>query len=103
MRSAVAVRGWSEAERLERAARPSASGSRSCRRSGGIRSPNARPDYPPTGEQKQRRFGARHVGHARYVELTWVLFDLNGTLLDPSGIGEPVGLSPEESIGALDE
>jgi FMN phosphatase YigB (HAD superfamily) len=37
------------------------------------------------------------------VPLRWVLFDLNGTLLDPSGIGEPVGLGAAESLAALDE
>jgi HAD superfamily hydrolase (TIGR01493 family) len=33
----------------------------------------------------------------------WALFDLNGTLLDPAGIGDPLGLSPEQSVLALDE
>src|SRR3954451_17443482 len=37
------------------------------------------------------------------VSLRWVLFDLNGTLLDPSGIGEPVGLSRAEGHAVLDE
>src|SRR4051794_19723695 len=31
------------------------------------------------------------------------LFDLNGTLLDPAGIGEPAGLDGDASLGALDE
>jgi 2-haloacid dehalogenase len=31
------------------------------------------------------------------------LFDLNGTLLDPAGIGEPAGLDADASLGALDE
>jgi 2-haloacid dehalogenase len=31
------------------------------------------------------------------------MFDMNGTLLDPAGIGEPLGLSAEESLGLLDE
>jgi 2-haloacid dehalogenase len=35
--------------------------------------------------------------------MRWVLFDMNGTLLDPGGVGEPLGLSPEESLQALDE
>jgi 2-haloacid dehalogenase len=35
--------------------------------------------------------------------MRWVLFDMNGTLLDPAGIGEPLGLSAEESLGLLDE
>lgn len=33
----------------------------------------------------------------------WTLFDLNGTLLDPGGLGEPLGLSREGSLAALDE
>jgi 2-haloacid dehalogenase len=33
----------------------------------------------------------------------WALFDMNGTLLDPAGIGEPMGLSAEESLGLLDQ
>jgi 2-haloacid dehalogenase len=33
----------------------------------------------------------------------WVLFDMNGTLLDPGRIGEPLGLSAEQSAGLLDE
>jgi 2-haloacid dehalogenase len=33
----------------------------------------------------------------------WVLFDLNGTLLDPGGVGEPLGLSREGSLAALDD
>lgn len=33
----------------------------------------------------------------------WILFDLNGTLLDPGGIGAPLGLSREESLAALDD
>jgi 2-haloacid dehalogenase len=33
----------------------------------------------------------------------WALFDLNGTVLDPAGIGDPLGLSPEQSLLALDE
>jgi 2-haloacid dehalogenase len=33
----------------------------------------------------------------------WILFDLNGTLLDPGGVGEPLGLSREGSLAALDE
>lgn len=33
----------------------------------------------------------------------WILFDLNGTLLDPGGIGEPLGLSREQSLAALDD
>jgi 2-haloacid dehalogenase len=37
------------------------------------------------------------------VPLRWVLFDLNGTLLDPSGMGEPVGLGAADSLAALDE
>jgi 2-haloacid dehalogenase len=37
------------------------------------------------------------------VSPSWVLFDLNGTLVDPSGIGEPVGLDAPESLAALDE
>jgi 2-haloacid dehalogenase len=35
--------------------------------------------------------------------MAWALFDLNGTLLDPSGIGEPVGLDGKGSRAALDE
>ena len=35
--------------------------------------------------------------------MRWVLFDMNGTLLDPGGIGEPLGLSPAESLQLLDE
>jgi 2-haloacid dehalogenase len=35
--------------------------------------------------------------------VAWALFDLNGTLLDPSGVGEPVGLGAEGSLAALDE
>ena len=35
--------------------------------------------------------------------MRWVLFDMNGTLLDPAGIGAPLGLSGEESLGLLDE
>ena len=34
---------------------------------------------------------------------SWILFDLNGTLLDPGGIGEPLGLSREQSLAALDD
>jgi 2-haloacid dehalogenase len=34
---------------------------------------------------------------------SWVLFDLNGTLLDPGGVGEPLGLSREGSLAALDD
>lgn len=34
---------------------------------------------------------------------TWVLFDLNGTLVDPTRIGEPVGLGASDSLAALDE
>ena len=34
---------------------------------------------------------------------SWVLFDLNGTLVDPSCIGEPLGLGPADSLAALDE
>jgi 2-haloacid dehalogenase len=37
------------------------------------------------------------------VRLRWVLCDLNGTLLDPSGIGGPLGLSVEESVAAFDD
>jgi 2-haloacid dehalogenase len=37
------------------------------------------------------------------MPLRWVLFDLNGTLLDPSGVGEPLGLGAAESLSALDE
>jgi 2-haloacid dehalogenase len=37
------------------------------------------------------------------VPLRWVLFDLNGTLLDPSGVGDPVGLGAADSLAALDE
>jgi 2-haloacid dehalogenase len=37
------------------------------------------------------------------VPLRWVLFDLNGTLLDPASVGEPVGLGAAESLAALDE
>jgi 2-haloacid dehalogenase len=33
----------------------------------------------------------------------WILFDLNGTLLDPGGIGAPLGLSREDSLAALDD
>ena len=33
---------------------------------------------------------------------SWILFDLNGTLLDPGGVGEPLGLSREQSLDALD-
>ena len=33
----------------------------------------------------------------------WTLFDLNGTLLDPGEVGEPLGLSREGSLAALDE
>lgn len=35
--------------------------------------------------------------------MRWVLFDMNGTLLDPGGIGAPLRLSPDESVGLLDE
>ncbi len=35
--------------------------------------------------------------------MTWAFFDLNGTLLDPAGVGAPLGLSAEESVAALDE
>lgn len=34
---------------------------------------------------------------------SWILFDLNGTLLDPGGVGEPLGLSREQSLAALDD
>jgi 2-haloacid dehalogenase len=37
------------------------------------------------------------------MRLDWVLFDLNGTLLDPGGVGEPLGLSREGSLAALDD
>jgi 2-haloacid dehalogenase len=37
------------------------------------------------------------------VSASWVLFDLNGTLVDPTGIGEPVGLGASDSLAALDE
>jgi 2-haloacid dehalogenase len=37
------------------------------------------------------------------VKPRWVLFDLNGTLLDPGGVGEPLGLSREGSLAALDD
>lgn len=37
------------------------------------------------------------------AQLRCVLFDLNGTLLDPGGIGEPLGLSRTHSLEALDE
>ena len=37
------------------------------------------------------------------MTLRWALFDLNGTLLDPSGIGAPLGLGREDSAAALDE
>jgi len=33
----------------------------------------------------------------------WILLDLNGTLLDPGGVGEPLGLSREASLAALDD
>lgn len=33
----------------------------------------------------------------------WVLFDLNGTLLDPAPIAEPLGLGADASHAALDE
>jgi 2-haloacid dehalogenase len=33
----------------------------------------------------------------------WVLFDLNGTVLDPGAVGEPLGLSRERSLTALDD
>src|SRR3954452_21428746 len=35
--------------------------------------------------------------------MAWALFDLNGTLLDPGGIGEPAGLGADASLRALDE
>ena len=35
--------------------------------------------------------------------MRWALFDLNGTLLDPGGVGAPVGLSVDDSVAALDE
>ena len=35
--------------------------------------------------------------------MRWVLFDMNGTLLDPGGVGEPLGLSAEGSMRVLDE
>ena len=35
--------------------------------------------------------------------MRWVLFDMNGTLLDPGGVGEPLGLSAEASMRLLDE
>jgi 2-haloacid dehalogenase len=37
------------------------------------------------------------------VSPSWVLFDLNGTLVDPTGIGEPLGLDASDSLAALDE
>ncbi len=37
------------------------------------------------------------------MAVRWVLFDLNGTLLDPAGVGAPLGLSADESVAALDE
>jgi 2-haloacid dehalogenase len=37
------------------------------------------------------------------VAVRWVLFDLNGTLLDPSGVGAPAGLGPDDSLACLDE
>jgi 2-haloacid dehalogenase len=37
------------------------------------------------------------------MRFSWVLFDLNGTLLDPGGVGEPLGLSREGSLAALDD
>ncbi len=37
------------------------------------------------------------------MRVAWALFDLNGTLLDPSGIGEPLGLGPEQSAAAFDD
>lgn len=37
------------------------------------------------------------------LRIRWVLFDLNGTLLDPSGVGAPLGLSPDHSLAALDD
>jgi 2-haloacid dehalogenase len=37
------------------------------------------------------------------VPPSWILFDLNGTLVDPSGIGQPVGLGATDSLAALDE
>lgn len=33
----------------------------------------------------------------------WILLDLNGTLLDPGGVGEPLGLSRGGSLAALDD
>ncbi|HEY1274604.1 MAG TPA: haloacid dehalogenase type II [Thermoleophilaceae bacterium] len=37
------------------------------------------------------------------MALRWVLFDLNGTLLDPSGVGAPAELGAQESLACLDE
>jgi 2-haloacid dehalogenase len=37
------------------------------------------------------------------MSVRWVLFDMNGTLLDPAGIGEPLGLPGELSVALLDE
>jgi 2-haloacid dehalogenase len=37
------------------------------------------------------------------MSFSWILFDLNGTLLDPGGVGEPLGLSREGSLAALDD
>jgi 2-haloacid dehalogenase len=36
-------------------------------------------------------------------DVRWVLFDMNATLLDPGGVGEPLGLSAEGSMQVLDE
>lgn len=35
--------------------------------------------------------------------MRWALFDLNGTLLDPGGVGAPLRLSSDDSVAALDE
>lgn len=37
------------------------------------------------------------------MAVRWALFDLNGTLLDPAGVGAPLGLPADDSIAALDE
>ena len=37
------------------------------------------------------------------MSLRWTLFDLNGTLLEPGGVGAPLGLGRGESLRALDD
>ena len=45
------------------------------------------------------QYGGAHLGHVREPIAMWVLFDLNGTLVDPAVLIDP----PELPIAALDE